>query len=326
MTAPAHIKTWQHINNVDHDRRTDFPAVFQEALYLNVKNTMKNFPISPWVVDHSCDSVTAGTAGDGIDRWTDITDIVESSSGDHSWIVLTQTGMDGLQICIDFNTNDNFDSWSIIVSSTGDFSGGTTSARPTSSDDIVCADSDKSGLIDVETYVYGMMSDDGSCTRIFFSSSQTIGGYLFIETVKDPIDGWETPYVIFIDGQSIADGAMKYTLIRAVHGSANFPAGPSENTISMSMEGYRSRALGENKNGTTYSVSQNEFSNTFDMYPVGIFCHEKPSRGRHGELFDIYAVADAAGDGELFSTDDDIQQWIVLNALCLPWNDDVVKL
>ncbi len=329
MAAPSHIKTWQHINNVDHDKRTDFPVIFQEELYINVKNTMKAFPISPWIVDHSCDSITAGTPGDGVDRWISVTDLVEATSGVHSWIVLTQPGMDGLQICIDFNTDNSFDSWSIIISATGDFSGGTTSARPTSSDDVVCVDKDDSGLSVKETYVYGMMSSDGSCTRLFFSASQVIAGYLFIETVKDPVDGWVDPYVVFADGESTPVGAMNYTLIKgntSLNGSANFSGGASENTISMSMEGYRNRALGENASGTTYSVSQNEFSNAFDMFPVGIFCHVKPSRGRHGELFDMYSVSDATGDGELFPIDDDTQQWIVLNSLCLPWNDDVVRL
>jgi len=329
MTGPRTTKTWQHIVNIDHVKHSE-PTEFQREIYINFKDTLKSFPLSPWVVDYSCDSSVAGTPSDGVDRWSVFSDIVGNTSGNaHSWIVLTQAGMNGLQICIDFDNGD-LSNWSIIMSVNGDFSGGTTLNRPTSSDDIVCVSINDSGIETSDTYLHAMMSDDGACTRVIMANNTAVGGYFSLETLKDPVDNWTTPYMGFFSaGTGDPQDSLNYSVIRNFTrsvGSAKFPAGGLENALTMTMEGYQDRALGENDEGTVYPVSQNELSNTFDMYPVGIFCHKKPSRGRHGELFDLYAVGDAAGSGQLIASSDTSIQWAVFNSLCFPWNEEIVKM
>lgn len=48
-----------------------------------------NYKAAGWTVDYSCDSVTAGTPADGVDRWDSDTDLVWAAGGvAHSWMVL----------------------------------------------------------------------------------------------------------------------------------------------------------------------------------------------------------------------------------------------
>lgn len=94
---------------------------------------------SAWTVEYSCDSVTAGTAGDGVDRWTntfDGTKIVRANGAvAHSWIVLkSPAGLGPYYLCIQWNGSVDYQC-NFIFSKVA-FTGGTTTARPTSTAEI----------------------------------------------------------------------------------------------------------------------------------------------------------------------------------------------
>lgn len=84
--------------------------------------------------DYSSDSVTAGTKGDGVDRWVADANIVGAAPGvAHSWKVTTS--VHGGQVCWDRDAaGDRFGS--IWYSAAVGFTGGTILNRPTAADEI----------------------------------------------------------------------------------------------------------------------------------------------------------------------------------------------
>lgn len=102
-------------------------------------------PGSLWTVRYSCDSVTAGVAGDGVDKWVTPDNVVQgNATAAHSWIVLRSPetwGPNNNQFCemlINYapastSTASTTARFGTIYYSFGTaFSGGTTTSRPTS--------------------------------------------------------------------------------------------------------------------------------------------------------------------------------------------------
>ena len=93
-------------------------------------------PTGLWAVDSSCDGTTAGTAGDGVDRWgaafTPANLNYNSEGSAHSWFVLKHTG---LNLFLVLNLTGGTYQVSFSVSKTQP-TGGTTTNRPTAADEI----------------------------------------------------------------------------------------------------------------------------------------------------------------------------------------------
>ncbi len=113
------------------------------AIKAALKNTVLTTGIptsSAWAVDYSCDSVTAGAAGDGVDRWGDTFDgtkIVRAAAGTaHSWMVLKHASL-GYWACIDYS--GAADNNVVIAFSKTAFTGGTTTGRPASTSEFAMA-------------------------------------------------------------------------------------------------------------------------------------------------------------------------------------------
>lgn len=101
----------------------------QQAICGTILNT--NAPGSSyWTVDYSCDGTTAGTAGDGVNRWTDATKVIRASGAvAHSWTVLKHTTL-GYWLLIDYSSTTDYQAKFLIAKSA--FTGGSTTAAPTS--------------------------------------------------------------------------------------------------------------------------------------------------------------------------------------------------
>lgn len=104
---------------------------------LRLKNSFIGFAQNPWTVRGSSDGSAAGM--DQVDRWSTITDINFNNSGSaHSWIVLGQPGMGvGFQFLIACNLSDSWGRYiSAFFSPNAGFTGGSTTARPTATDEV----------------------------------------------------------------------------------------------------------------------------------------------------------------------------------------------
>jgi hypothetical protein len=211
MALPTVAKTWRF--NVNNKRATTSNLFWHQALMFNLKDILINNspilawdtpPTGIWTVDHSCDGSTAGTPADGIDRWVTTANLVWDRPADaHSWIVFN-TGMNGGlgQVLIDLDNDNNSsvgaepESIDVRISPGGLFTGGTTTARPTASDELpgeitrgqtagAWAGLQTATGLDIGYHV--MMSADGAEMRIFMHRTNVcFSMWAFGESVDGP--------------------------------------------------------------------------------------------------------------------------------------------
>lgn len=106
--------------------------VSYEQRYVDIFRALETMSNNPWVVDHSCDGVTVGTPGDGINRLTDPSKIVRASSGPKSWIVYNVPAISAsFQIMFHFTTTTSFYGGA-RVSDGSPYTGGLVGNIPTS--------------------------------------------------------------------------------------------------------------------------------------------------------------------------------------------------
>jgi len=171
MTLPTIEKTWQFNVNRNIGALGTNLAVNKQLL-LDMKNmliatgslgTWTNAsgatitPANPWTVRYSCNGTTAGSVGDGVDRWQSTSDmnpgqmtgVTSLTTTARSWIVLKNTTLDSggnFQVLFDWmsDTNQGVSQWfdygscTIYVSRTAGFTGGTTTTRPSATDEVFC--------------------------------------------------------------------------------------------------------------------------------------------------------------------------------------------
>lgn len=142
---PAVTKTYSARGNVPYVDVTTALNVARSAIWA-LKEHMKNTATggatsgtrhanSVWAVRYSCDSVTAGVAGDGVDRWAAITNLVWNNTGSaHSWFVLRNTTL-GYEVCIDLNSASTNSIRIAVAEVATPFTGGTTTTGPTAANE-----------------------------------------------------------------------------------------------------------------------------------------------------------------------------------------------
>ena len=144
-----------------------------------VKDALIAFASTPWTMRYSCNSVTAGAAGDGVDRITTNANLVWASAGSaHSWIVLRQTGIaTNFELLLSCeNAHASGTTLMIVVSPAAGFTGGTTTARPTATDEVVLNAAAVAWAASAVTALrwHLQQSTDGQCTRIITCAAGSI--------------------------------------------------------------------------------------------------------------------------------------------------------
>lgn len=295
MSLPTLAKTWQFsLRNAVTAQGTVLAT--GRRLMRSIKNALKGFGTNPWVVQYSCDSSTAGSAGDLVDRWTTDANLTWANPGSaHSWIVLRQTGIaTNFEICIALNSASSIpSSISLVVSPSAGFTGGTTTARPTATDEVVVISQTGWGASAAtdSNYVFDVMqSTDGQCTRMMIHEGgiSAVGIWMF-EKPKNPTPGWTNPSVFLAFG-SFGTGQIQYnnlsnsntttTCLRARVAGVNY-------SLQMTGEGMNSGQTGL-WGQTTAGQQPNDIDSSFTMMPIGITGTAVGVRGRHGTLFDVW--------------------------------------
>lgn len=329
MTAPTIVKTWQFdVNQV-------FPWVDSDSanrtLLLAIKNSLIGFPLSPWVVAGSSNSVAAGM--DGVDRWATTANLVYGG-GNHSWIVLQQDGINpGFQVCIDFRAAQT---GTVAVSPANGFTGGAINARPTATDEYTCTLASSADAwwgmnffnSAVNTNLHVMMSTDGECTRIFntgpsgdnaatnYGNPPYTSLFACFEKLRNPVAGFTIPHVSGWLGQGNASDVLVYTTLGATGvGSETFRSRHNGTTMRMSMSwDYSWNWMQNNLRGV------NTFSGEYPMVPIGAYCPNTATRrGRHGEFFDMWA-GNIYPTASFQSPDADNPAFVKVGQLYLPWD------
>ena len=280
MALPTLAKTWQFdVNQVIYGSSTQ--SAF-DALVIALKDSLKTFPLNPWTVWGSCDAVTAYN-DDGTDCWVDETDIVHAQAGTaHSWIVLENT-VTGMQFCIDVvhGGSTYYYTATLVGSFTGFSANGTTTTRPTATDEVV--------LVSVGAWIpnsavtlilHVMHSTDGEETRVLVCYNDFVCDFILFGLPIDPISGWTTglmaakvnggtanspTYALFNDATAI------YTQLSGV-----------TTAMYATSEGFIDAAIGQ------YITYPDDDTGEWPMSMMGLATVAGVHRGRKGMVTDLY--------------------------------------
>lgn len=309
MPVPVKSKTWQY--NCDNASPPQGSALLSnKRIFRLIKDAMIGFASSPWVVKRSSNAVVANTS----DNWASDSDIV-AGGGAHSWMVLEQAGIGpGFQVCFDLNSAGSTTA-SIIISPSAGFTGGTTAARPTATDEIplVNLGTWTNNGSDIQIRWSVMQSTDGECTRILLAAGGAIVLLAVLDKPASPVTGWATPGALWWSvTQTVAYYITTYNG-RMRHGSVI-------GSLAMTVEGAAINAPSD----TAWGNIPNEISSEWSIFPLGIACNTAGARGRHAALADLWAGSIAVATGQTYPLA--ANDFVQVGPLVLPWNGGPVNL
>jgi hypothetical protein len=328
MAAPAHEKTWQFNVNIPCGTSATGITVARTVMFA-IKNALIGFASSPWTVWGSCDGQGgAGSFGNGdsSDRWhaADSTHMVwAAAASNHSWIVLTQTGLAAkAAICIDLSTATST-SCTVVLSPSAGFGAangggdGTATARPTASDQVVILNNSTWGPSAGTSYhkVHVLLSTDGKCTRVINCSGgglNSVYGVWIIDAPKNPIAAWTNPSFAGIKGGASGAGVYSTWSLTAVCGGL---VGGNAETFYVTTECYRGASL-----------VQKEFpdddSAEWPVFGTGLFSATAGRVGRKSQIYDLYFGSSRRDPGDCYPNDSH-RHWVQFDQLIFPWNGSV---
>jgi hypothetical protein len=318
MPLPVLSKTYAFdVNNIVV--ASGVPLTDRRTAMKDIKDALKTLGSNPWVVDHSCNSVTAGAAGDGNDRWSAITDLVWNNAGSaHSWIVLKQTGISAnFQICIDLNSSVTSHPISITVSPSSGFSGGTTTNRPTAADEISISSARNwavSAAGSIQFVWHLIVSSDGQVTRLVLCSSNAAHNIIVFEKAANPVTGWANPWFAYHANANSGVECLNASSATDLNPGFIIGYGASSMlmgyTVESGFDGVLSNQL----------TTANDLSGEWPLFPLGLACTVTVgSRGRHGSVFDLWLGSTTPPTGDCYPGDSS-RQFAHFGDLVFPWN------
>lgn len=336
MSLPTLSKSWQFsINRTIAKVGTSWTPTTADLLF-QIKDALVGFGSSPWVVDYSCDGATAGSAGDGVDRWASNADVVVSTAltTAHSWMVLKQTGAGAGNVQILLNASASSGgtltygiNLMTVVSWNAGFTGGTTTSRPTATDETVLIDSKGyPGLGGLENnnprqcFLHAMQSTDGDCTRIVVMSESTAIWLLCVETpalrsvsISNPVLALSAALVSYNAWPQAGWAAQSLCTVA----NANVKMRISGTTYDMwcTMEG---DASGLMHNRANVGANANDITSEWPLFPIGFACNTAGARGIIGSMQDMWFGSSAVPNGDTYdATSLSLAQF---GQVVLPWD------
>lgn len=317
MALPVLQKTWQF--NVNQAAIT----AHNDLLY-KIKVAMVSFGSNPWTVVGSSNSVTANSS----DNWTSASSVVFQNNGAaHSWIILKQVGIaTNFQVLIVARRNPGggSDVMFVLYSPSAGFTGGTTTARPTATDEVpfdtdnASLPTNSANLAVTAARLHAMQSTDGQCTRIFIYVNSIPQTMLLFDKPRNPVPGWTIPHVAFYAVQQYNTGAsvaqVTYAKLNDLANRTKSKVGTTQFDLFITSEGCITSMIGEQQN-----FVNDLDNNTYPILPMGLFSTTASARGRHGELFDLYWGATVIGEGDNYP-DDATKQFVQFGDFVHPWN------
>jgi hypothetical protein len=329
---PTLEKNWQFDVNklVSGTSREDH---HREVLFA-VKESLINFPLNPWTVAGSNDTVTAGM--DAVDRWLDPdTDIKFSVSdpgtGSRSWIVLEN--VDGVQVLIDCRRTDNPGGGAagnsardifIQFSPSGGYTGGSTTTQPTATDNrTLCSNAwlaDINGGATFKVHVLG--TTDGATTIVLFTRNNLCTARWIFTKVIDEAAAWTLPYI------ADASHAATTSETRAPKYSEMFDAETFQGVVSAG--GVQFNASLSTWASVNDAIGQrltvpNDFTGEDPFLPIGVVSTTVGARGRLGRIPDLWFGSAGVITGTVFPADN-TYQFAQFGQLIVPWNGTIPEI
>jgi hypothetical protein len=287
MGLPTITKTWQYNIN----QRIAGASTQAKDVLLAIVNSLLGFGSNPWTVRYSSASTgpTTGTAGDGVNYWTNAAALVYAAANGsaHSWIVLKQTNIaSNLQILIDLSGSTTTSNANIYVSANAGFTGGSSTNRPTATDEQEITPQaawGPAGSTTKSKLVHAVQSTDGECTRVFVCGHDTnnravVGSVWILDKINSPRAEITYPYACCVYG---ADSDVTTTAI--FNNAARIATRLSVNSLCyITAEGVYSRALLDNQR------FPDDISGAYPLSPMGLFSKTASATGRYGLLYDMW--------------------------------------
>lgn len=329
MSLPTLAKTWQfNINQTI--AATGTIAGTNSALLLALKNSLTGFGSNPATVDHSRGSSTAGTPGDGVDRWSSASDVIFASAGtSHSWIVLKFAGVaSNFQLLISASSEGNgaysSGNWtvSMFVSRSAGFSGGTTTARPTATDEqelgrygSAAKWNASASIADATHRLHVMMSTDGASARAFFCASGKVWSAFLLETLS-PTDTWSPSWHARLTNSP--GGVWPQSAVAANFYAYDGAAYVNSTAQQMAFTGESRGPTSFGPTSTEFGTMANDASGNWPIWPMGVVGQTAGGRGRWGTSIDMWWGSSAVSDGDTY--DATSKTFVQFAGLIVPWD------
>lgn len=279
-----------------------------------------------WTVVGSCGYVGAAWASgmDGVDRWPDAVAVrwTETTGGYFSWIVLRNTAINasgnGYQICIACNATVNQTHYMTLVDSWGGgFTGGSTTTRPTASDEKVILDKGEYAYYRSAVYssvatvgVNCLWTTDHTMTRICMTCHEGADHYLNyvwcfeVAAVAGRRAWWDKPYIATVAGAYYRaetfslQGGQTDTLTRMVTRVGDYQTGVANTseTTGCANNYYERAALGQLDYTQTVDGGGNWIATRVGVSAFGAIA------GWFGRREDLWFVPAAMATGEYLPT------------------------
>jgi hypothetical protein len=332
MASPSLSKNWIRRGTTNNIKGTDALSNGQKVIF-EISSALSD---SGWTCSGSSNSSTSGM--DGSNRWSTYTNLVWGT-GAHSWIVRRQTAITSkFEICFDLVSSTTCSTITIVISPNNGFgtaNGGTdgsTSARPTATDEIVVvnnatwADNIGSFYNTSGYYINAVCTDTLDCVRIFLTTSYTYATCavmaFFIEKPQNPISSWTNPWIAGITSSlSPGSGVLKNQYDTYNHynrydklffkPTTTSPVGK----LFMATTFTGTRGLFD----AYYSISpnSNKISGNYTIYPIALISDTAGTNGVWGEVYDLYFTDNFAGHGDI-PTDSSSFMFIDLMMFVMP--------
>lgn len=330
MALPSLSKTWQFVPNFAI-AATGTAIGTNRTILLAIKNfittdaaewvdgaSAATTATNLWTVRYSCDSVVAGSEGDGVDRWAAIANLVWANAGTaHSWIVLRNVaiGTNAELLIACSGTSATGSVLTVVISPSAGFTGGTTTARPTATDErIVLSNANWGGVAASDTSVklHAMKSTDGECWRIFVcNGGQANTSWILGKAIAFNETAWPNRMVMYAQGATAASNTLTNVLLNA---NANFyGVGASAMTMFLAAMYYASGLA--NVNITT----ANDLSSAWPFMPQQLVSATASNRGFHGYICDTWYGSTSVATGSTYPATGTQHQFVQLGSLIFPW-------
>lgn len=337
MSLPTLQKSWQFsVNRTIAKVGTNWTATTADLLF-QIKDALTGFGSSPWTVAYSCNGTTAGTAGDGVDRWASNANVVVSAAltTAHSWMVLKQAGVGAGNIQILLNASpvssgDLSRGLALIaaISWNSGFSGGTTTSRPTASDEVVLVNSGVyssslggTGYGDPrQCFLHVMQSTDGENTRFVVMSESTAIWLLCVETPTPRGLSISNP-VVTLHGAVQTSAAWPQagwtaqSLCTVANATVKMPIAGTKYDMWCTMEG---DASGLMHNRANVGANANDLTSEWPMFPIGFACATTGARGIIGSIKDMWFGSSGVPNGDTY--DASSRTFAQFGQVIVPWD------
>ena len=317
MAALAALKTWQILSN---QATTAATAIASNRDWIfSVKQALIGLASAPWAVRGSSSSVAAANVGDGVDRWASTANLVWANAGSaHSWIVLRQTGMGATyELLISCESASATGAIMHISYSLAGFTGGTTTAKPTATDETVLVNGAAWGTSGSNSIKWHLLAPtDGHCLRIFSYVGGTILNAFLLERPTDTTTGWTTPN--FGYAAQIATAVAQTTVVGNGYVFRARINAVNASVVLLSL-GTSSGNLGTE---TAWSNLANEVSTEWPVSALVMASNTVGARGVHGRLQDMWVGPVNTTNGDTYPSGTS-RQYAQFGGFIVPWDGSV---